>query len=101
MSVMVPLHSVETPRPVKLSEGWVSLVTDDVAHEPANDGTAGGDVRLGDDAEIRAVRAELHALLHQRESWSFEGDEAARYTKLARLEAFLRGLAAERQAGPS
>jgi hypothetical protein len=86
---------------VKLSEGWVSLVTDDVAHELANDATAGGDVSRGDDAELRAVRAELHALLHQPASWSFEGDEASRYTKLARLEAFLRGLAAERNAGPS
>jgi len=73
----------------------VSLVTDDVARELVNDVTAGGD-----DPEVRAVRAELDALLHQRESWSFEGDEAARYTKLARLEAFLHGLAAERDAGP-
>jgi hypothetical protein len=76
-------------------------VTDDVAAELVDDRTACGDVLQGDDAELRAVRAELNALLHQEESWSFEGDEAARYTKLARLEAFLRGLAADRDAGPS
>jgi len=45
----------------------------------------------GPDEELSTVQSELHRLLHQPESWSFEGDEAARYTKLARLEAYLRG----------
>lgn len=45
----------------------------------------------GPDEELRTVQSELNRLLHQPESWSFEGDEAARYTKLARLEVYLRG----------
>jgi hypothetical protein len=52
----------------------------------------------GPDDELRTVQAELHRLLHQSESWSFEGDEAARYTKLARLEVYLHGQPDERLA---
>jgi hypothetical protein len=48
------------------------------------------------DEELRTVQSELHRLLHQAESWSFEGDEAGRYTKLARLEAYLRDLPDDR-----